>query len=581
MRKKTLMLFALILLACACVCGISVAENAALNNDAAMYRFPYFNAVKHKTFKKSTSIDVLDEREDWYLIAANGYTGYVKKELVDMKGKPSGSLTENAEAPEFTITGFDIPAHFPLYRTVSLKGTIESTLPMTRIRVYYYYDRWMYEEVGVYQDFELSDNVLSFNADKLLRNMPTIDKLMAGEMRLCIDVSGEFGTVRAADIEFYITGKCKDPLSMTKYCAVTDASGAEVESVLNDNLDDGWSMAGEADFIDIAIPDDRKPEGLMLKWLKPPKDFAVTQYGANGEVLEALESSNENALWNTYIELDASSRRITVSTSEAEAVICELRVYQQGFVPTVVQKWQPLPDDMELFIVTAHKNDETLYFSGTLPLCFSKGQNAGVIVLTECGTRHGQEELFECMWLLGSKWQPIVLRRFDKRTTLDKEEPLLELWGGYESVCSELTALVRKYKPEVLLTHDIDGEYGHAAHKLAFKLTYDAVINAANADMYADSYEEYGAWSVSKMYAHLYDKQNRLYLPFDEALDCYGGRSPMDMAYGAFNKYQSELGNKYYSLDMDGKTYDKTCYGLYFTRVGEDVLKNDFFENVK
>ncbi len=581
MRAKLLTLFAIILFALACSQGTAETGNAALKNNASLYRFPYFNEVKFKTLKKSAEIDVLDERENWYLVAANGCTGYVKKELVSLNGEMSGFLSVKDEIPEFSVTGFEIPAHLPLYRTVNLKGTVTSSQPMTRVRIYYYYDRWMYEEAGVYQDFALSDNVLSFNADKLLRNMPvTIDNLLSGEMRLRIDVSGEYGTVRAAEIEFYITGKCKDPLSMTKYCAVTDAGGAKVESVLNNDLDDGWSISHDGDFINIDIPDNRQPEGLMLKWLKPPEDFVVKQYDANGEELETLESLNENGLWNTYVELDELAKRVTVSTSKNDAIICELRVYQQGFVPVVVQKWEPLPDDMDLFLVTGHKDDETLYFSGTLPLCFSKDQKAGVIVLTECGTRHGQEELFECMWLLGSKWQPIVMRKFDKRTSLDREEPLLELWGGYESVCEELTALVRQYKPEVMLTHDIDGEFGHAAHKLAFKLTYDSVIRAADAEMYEESYDEYGAWSVSKMYAHLYDKKNRLYLPFDTSLECYGGRSPMDMAYAAFNKYQSELGNKYYSLDMDGKTYDKTCYGLYFSRVGADVLKNDFFENV-
>ena len=32
-----------------------------------------------------------------------------------------------------------------------------------------------------------------------------------------------------------------------------------------------------------------------------------------------------------------------------------------------------------------------------------------------------------------------------------------------------VTELLRKYKPEVVITHDVNGEYGHGAHKLCGK----------------------------------------------------------------------------------------------------------------
>ena len=59
-------------------------------------------------------------------------------------------------------------------------------------------------------------------------------------------------------------------------------------------------------------------------------------------------------------------------------------------------------------------------------------------------------------------------------------------------------------------------------------------------------------------------------------------RVSMEMAYAGFNRYQSQIGPDHpsYSLDADGKDYDKTCFGLFRSTVGPDVKKDSLFENI-
>jgi hypothetical protein len=112
---------------------------------------------------------------------------------------------------------------------------------------------------------------------------------------------------------------------------------------------------------------------------------------------------------------------------------------------------------------------------------------------------------------------------------------------------------------------------------------------AADPDNFPESAEEYGTWEVKKLYLHLYgDESVQLHFPWDVPLASQNGRTGMQAAEEAFTYHVSQTGLVYtvgkkrvpLSVEEFGSYYANTFFGLYATRVGPDVEKNDFLENV-
>ena len=61
-------------------------------------------------------------------------------------------------------------------------------------------------------------------------------------------------------------------------------------------------------------------------------------------------------------------------------------------------------------------------------------------------------------------------------------------------------------------------------------------------------------------------------------LDAFGGKTAFDIAEAAFACHISQQKTEYKVEDFG--PYDNARFGLAFSTVGEDVEKNDFFENL-
>ena len=152
----------------------------------------------------------------------------------------------------------------------------------------------------------------------------------------------------------------------------------------------------------------------------------------------------------------------------------------------------------------------------------------------------------------------------------------VSLWGGKDNILSLVVERIRRYKPEVIVTQDLDGEYGHNQHKITARCAKYAIDAAADPAQYPESAQKYGAWQVKKLYHHLY-KENALEMNWEIPLDSLGGKTALQVA---------KLGMKEHSSQTDAfvvkshGTYDNAKFGLYFTTVGEDVAKDDFLEHI-
>ena len=76
---------------------------------------------------------------------------------------------------------------------------------------------------------------------------------------------------------------------------------------------------------------------------------------------------------------------------------------------------------------------------------------------------------------------------------------------------------IRRYRPDVVVSHDVNGEYGHGAHRVCADVALYCVQNCMRLDVESESAAEYGLWTVQKLYLHLYG---------DDPLELDWNRSP-------------------------------------------------------
>ena len=150
--------------------------------------------------------------------------------------------------------------------------------------------------------------------------------------------------------------------------------------------------------------------------------------------------------------------------------------------------------------------------------------------------------------------------------------------------------LLRRFKPQVVIGHDTEGEYGHGAHILNTDTLLQALKVSDDPSQFPESAEQFGTHSPKKVYLHLY-KENQITMDWDKPLTAFGGRTAYEVSCEGFDCHKSQHWTwfKKWLLGTDSKpitaasqikTYSPCSYGLYYTQVGADTVGGDFFENL-
>ncbi|MGM9680470.1 MAG: hypothetical protein ACI3XR_03085 [Eubacteriales bacterium] len=132
---------------------------------------------------------------------------------------------------------------------------------------------------------------------------------------------------------------------------------------------------------------------------------------------------------------------------------------------------------------------------------------------------------------------------------------------------------IRIRRPEVIVTHDEAGENYHNSHKVTAKALEEAVVKAADPAYDPESAVQYGVWQVSKLYSHLYGK-NQITLDYHQPLESFGGRTAYEVATAAYAHHESQ--QDFYQLTWSaiqpGGKYDNSLFGCVFSTVGYDQV---------
>lgn len=274
--------------------------------------------------------------------------------------------------------------------------------------------------------------------------------------------------------------------------------------------------------------------------------------------------------------------------------IAEVYAFGEGSLPKWVQKWEPILPEADLLMISSHSDDEQLFFAGVLPYYAGElGLRVQVAyVVNHFDTRMRPHEQLDGLWEVGVRNYPIIPEFPDLYS--ESFDGAIYAFGNYgysfEDFCEYLTAVIRRTKPLVIVTHDINGEYGHGTHLLCVAALRECIERTADPTYFTDSADKHGVWDVEKVYLHLYG-ENQIVMDFDKPLEKFGGKTAFQVSQDGFSHHTSQhwtwfkrwiYGDGYkITKATEITTYSPIYYGLYRTTVGLDTVGGDFFENVK
>ncbi len=342
----------------------------------------------------------------------------------------------------------------------------------------------------------------------------------------------------------------------------------------------------------VTIQSETPVYGLYLCFRTMPEHYVIQTRKDGGDSWEDV-IEGDTRFYHTFYPLNGlRTIRIYVPTegkSKSTLGFNELFVFGAGEVPDWVQRWEPTEEKADILFLVAHPDDELLFMGGALPTYAVEWQKRVVVAYFCYSNTTRRSEALNGLWSMGLRHYPVFggFRDVYSRTV----EDAYELVRGRRKAAEEwLTGLYRQVKPEVVVTHDVNGEYGHGQHKMMADLAGRCYDLSPDAAQYATSAEEYGVWQVKKLYLHLWgEESDQTAFDWEQPLTSMGGKTGTELAEEAYALHvtQQNAGMKlrgkrhtFSVRETGGELFPNTKFGLYRTEVGPDVTHLDFLENI-
>ena len=243
---------------------------------------------------------------------------------------------------------------------------------------------------------------------------------------------------------------------------------------------------------------------------------------------------------------------------------------------------QPYPDKAALMLVTAHADDEGIFFGGAIPY-YSLEKHLPVIVVCmshDSGDSRA-DELRCAVWTYGCRYEPV----FGGFGDCCFEQDMVcnwQCWGGKDTAVAFVCAQIRRFKPDVVLCHDFGGEYGHPNHIGAAIAATEACLASKDSTKFAGQLTELDVWDVKKCYVHMLDS-NQMTHSWDIECGSLDGRTLREIVSEGLGCHASQGAHTKCINGCNGEyaAWPAENWGLFYTSVGKDsIAKDNFFENV-
>lgn len=324
------------------------------------------------------------------------------------------------------------------------------------------------------------------------------------------------------------------------------------------------------------------------------------QYTVTDNITGDMITAGQYGFLHEYINLEEAfgycPTSVTLHFKNGTVRLSELYVFSSGEAPDYVQLWQPpLDGKTDLLLLAAHGDDDQLFFAGLFPYyAKERGYAVQVAYMTDHRnlTYKRTHEMLNGLWATGVTAYPVFgdFEDFLIESLSGTYKEYANLGRSKEEIQEFVITQLRRFKPQVVVGHDIEGEYGHGMHMVYTDTLMQVLPLASDPNAFPESAEKYGTWNVPKTYLHLY-KENPIVIDYDTPLDSWDGLTAFQVTqkygypchesqqYTWFTKWINGKGTKITKASQI-ETYNPSQYGLYHSTVGADVEKNDFMENI-
>lgn len=330
-------------------------------------------------------------------------------------------------------------------------------------------------------------------------------------------------------------------------------------------------------WIAITAPEGKPIAGLYVCFGNMPESWEIQTSDDGKDWFTAVPG--DTRFLHAYVALPQPAQHVRlVVTSEKKTAlrINDLFVLSEGDLPDWVQVWQPTEEKADILFLSTHPDDELIFFGGAIPTYAVEQQRKVVVAYFTRSNTTRSSELLNGLWHMGVRTYPVIGNFKDSYAKNLKAA--YKSAGGKGKVNEWIVGLYRQYKPEVVVTQDTNGEYGHKQHMMIADAAQNCIALAANEDEFTASTIAYGTWQVKKLYLHLYP-ENQITFDWTVPLKSMNGATGIELAEEAYTLHKTQASSGM-SVTETGTKYDNRVFGLAFTTVGEDVRKDDFLENI-
>ena len=330
-------------------------------------------------------------------------------------------------------------------------------------------------------------------------------------------------------------------------------------------------------WINITAPDDTPIAGVYICFGNMPDSWEIQTSDDGKDWFTAVEG--DTRFLHAYVALPEPSKYVRLAVTSEKKMklrINEIYALSEGDLPDWVQVWQPTEEKADILFIATHPDDELIFFGGAIPTYAVEQQRKVVVAYFTSSNTTRSSELLNGLWHMGVRNYPVI---GDFKDGYAKSlSAAYKAAGGKNKVNEWIVELYRKYQPEVVVTQDLNGEYGHKQHMMIADAALNCIELAANEDEFIESTVTYGTWQVKKLYLHLYE-ENQITFDWTVPLVSMNGSTGIELAEEAYALHKTQASSGM-SVTETGVKYDNRVFGLAYTTVGEDVRKDDFLENI-
>ena len=513
--------------------------------------------------KKGVAAQVLGAEGRYYRIAFEGVEGYAYKSKLRLKCTESQQRRDGNAVVGLSLDTY-LYTSVSQAKSMSVRGTIETDAPLDTLFVFLWDERRQTTEQTLV--IPVPEPAKKFDIRDVCKKLQ-FSSMTAGRKTLMISGASDGVMISLYQTPVYVCGAFKPVRNINSECGFSAGTNRK------NGAGRTWTPSSGKQTLTINLPADGSAALMTLEWRRPAESFTVAFYDDNRQLIR--EETKTTGFYVDAVRFPRGTAQARLTVTEKENWVRNLCVYDSRYPDNAVQQWKPVADKLGVMVISTHQDDEYLFLGGTIPYVCAKGLDVGLVYMTN-GGRSRYTEAMEGLWTAGLRTHPIFMNWRDQKVKSYKTA--LKTWSQHGvDPQKEVVRLIRKYKPELIVTQDLEGEYGHTQHKLTARLVADAIPLAKDATYDPESVAEYGAWEVKKLYLHLY-KENQIEMDWDAPLSPDSPISPMFLAQEAFDKHRSQ--QKAYSMSREAKMYNNRLFGLYYTAVGPDEAKNDFLEHL-